>query len=498
MTGIRKCGILMHLTSLPSPFGIGDLGSDAYRFADLLAQTGQQYWQILPAAPTDPEYDHSPYHGLSAFAGDPLWISPQMLVNDGWLLTRDLDERPDFPGDRTVFSKVRPFKKKLLKKAFARFESSSSKDGVAAFARRTSWLADFAMFRVLSRRYGRPWCDWPEPFRDRQPGALKELQQRFAVELKREVFFQYLFFRQWFALKRYCNRRGIWVVGDMPIYVPLHSADVWSCPQLFKLDSDKRPTVVSGVPPDYFSSSGQLWGHPVYDWTALSKNGFGWWVQRTAHNLQMFDRVRVDHFRGWVGCWEVPAASETAAAGRWVPVPGNRLLALLSRRLSHLSLIAEDLGTITADVREVMARYNLPGMRVLQFAFGADFPGSAFLPHNHVRNCVVYTGTHDNNTICGWFAVEAGERERNHLARYLGRTPEEKEIHWDLIRMALASVAQTAVIPMQDLLGLEASARMNRPASTAGNWRWRITPKQFSALPADRLLELTRIYGRAG
>ena len=494
---IRTSGILLHPTSLPSRFGIGDLGPGAYRFADLLAATGQQYWQMLPVTPTEAAHDHSPYHGVSAFAGDPLWISPDLLVKNGWLKTSDLAEAPDVPTDRVEFTKVRDVKNPMLEKAFARFENGWNRDAVAHFARQTRWLSDAALFRVLTRQYGEPWSEWPQPLRDRRKDALKEAGRRFSAALRREVFFQYLFSDQWQALKRHCNRRGVQLIGDMPIYLPFHSADVWSSPHLYKLAPDRSPAAVSGVPPDYFSRTGQVWGHPVYDWDALLQSGFDWWLRRTAHHLDLFDRVRIDHFRGWVAYWEVPADEKTAVNGKWVPAPGDRLLDALSRRFSCLPLIAEDLGTITADVRETMSRFDLPGMRVLQFAFGGDFPHGSFLPHNYVRNCVAYTGTHDNNTTSGWFGSEAGERERKNLFRYLGREPASGEIHWEMIRLAMGSVADTAVIPLQDLLGLGEGARMNRPAGKGGNWRWRAPQELLPRETADRFAQMTRTYGRA-
>lgn len=495
--GIRTSGILLHPTCLPGAFGIGDLGPGAYRFADLLAETNQQYWQILPITFTDADHGHSPYHSLSAFAGDPLWISPRLLVKGGWLKPSALRDAPEFPKDRVDFSQVRAFKMPLLEKAFARFEAGKEKEAVIRFARKTPWLSDFALFRVLTRHFGRPWSDWPITVRDRRSEALKTVRQRFDRLLWREAFFQYLFFQQWEALKRYCNRQGVQFIGDMPIYLPFHSAEVWANPYLYKLTEDRLPIRVSGVPPDYFSAAGQLWGHPVYDWEALSKTGFDWWIQRMAHNLRLFDRIRIDHFRGWVACWEVPGNAQTAVDGTWAPVPGDRLLDTLFRRFGCLPLIAEDLGTITADVRETMARFHLPGMRVLLFAFGEDFPHGAFLPHNHVHNCVVYTGTHDNNTVQGWFASEAGNQERSNLSRYLGHRPKAQEVHWEMIRLTMASVADTAIIPLQDLLGLDEHARMNCPAGAEGNWQWRAPESLLPEAVAGRLAEMTRTYGRA-
>ena len=494
---VRTSGVLLHPTSLPGRFGIGDMGPEAYRFADRLAAAGQQYWQILPANPGDPGHDHSPYHSVSAFAGEPLWISPEILARQGWLPAQDLGAPPAFPDGRVAFGQVRDFKQRLLQKAFARFEGGMQRDAVVHFARQSPWISDFGLFRVLTGRYGAPWSQWPEPLRDRKPEALKAARRRFSDLLRREVFLQYLFFGQWQALKDYGNRRGVQFIGDMPIYLPFHSAEVWCDPHLYRLNADKTPSVVSGVPPDYFSRTGQLWGHPLYDWEAMAEDGFHWWVRRTGHNLALFDRLRIDHFRGWVACWQVPAGAKTAEGGTWAPVPGDRLLDRLARRFACLPLIAEDLGTITADVRETMTRFQLPGMRVLQFAFGGDFPDGAFLPHRYVRNCVAYTGTHDNNTVCGWFASEAADRERKNLARYLGREPDPKQVHWEMIRLAMASVADTAVVPLQDLLGLDERARMNRPAGGGGNWRWRAPEDPLPEKAAARFEEMTRNYGRA-
>lgn len=497
LMSVRSSGILLHPTCLPSEFGIGDMGPEAYRFADLLAETHQQYWQILPVNFTDADHGHSPYHSLSAFAGDPLWISPELLMKAGWLKTSAIVNVPGFPLDRIDFSGVRTFKTALLEKAFERFLAGKEKEAVHQFTRENKWLSDFALFRVLTRHYGRPWCDWPVALRERQRDTLNAVGRRFSTSLMREAFLQYLFFQQWRDLKQYGNDRGIQFIGDMPIYLPFHSAEVWANPYLYKLSADRSPLKVSGVPPDYFSETGQLWGHPIYDWEVLAKTGFDWWVQRTSHNLKLFDRIRIDHFRGWVGCWEVPGNAKTAMDGEWVPVPGERLMDRLFRRLGPLPFIAEDLGTITPDVRETMARFDLPGMKVLLFAFGEDYPHGAFLPHNYRPNCVVYTGTHDNNTVQGWFTAEATDQERNRLFRYLGQKPDRTEIHWTMIRLAMASVADTAVIPLQDLLGLDEQTRMNCPASSGGNWQWRAPENPIPEEVAERLTEMTYTYGRA-
>lgn len=493
---IRKSGILLHPTSLPGRFGIGDLGPAAYHFVDLLVHMGQQYWQVLPPSPTDAAYGHSPYHSTSAFAGEPLWISPRKLLEQDWLEPADLSAVPSFSAQQINFPQVIAFKETLLEKAFARFEDGKQRAAVAHFARRNAWLRDAALFQVLERQFGAPWPQWPSPLRDRRPSALEEACHRFRLELRRAVFRQYLFFDQWRTLKRYANRRGVHIIGDLPIYLPFHSADVWCHPEGYKLRDDRTPSAVSGVPPDYFSETGQRWGHPLYDWRVHAQTGFQWWKRRIAHNLKQFDRIRIDHFRGWIACWEVPAEAATAVDGKWSPAPGVQLLEALERRFPCLPLIAEDLGTIDADVREAMARFHLPGMRVLLFAFGDDFPHGAFLPHQYPRNTVVYTGTHDNNTVRGWYRTEAGAAVRARLAQYLGRRTAQDAVHWDMIRLALGSVADTVVIPLQDILGLDETARMNHPGRPGRHWCWRAPPDLLPPDVVRRMAALTHVYGR--
>ncbi|RJQ69411.1 MAG: 4-alpha-glucanotransferase [Desulfobacteraceae bacterium] len=495
---VRSSGILLHPSSLPGPFGIGDLGPDAYRFIDFLSQGGQHLWQLLPVTPTEAGAGHSPYHSTSTFAGNPLLISPLLLQEQGWLQSQDLKRAPTFAPETVDYAAAHRLKLRLLQRAFARFQINPPADELRAFENTHAWLEDYALFAALNDHYrGRQWNDWPIALRDRKPEALKEAARTFAQRILYFKMAQFFFFRQWDGLRDYGRRKAVQLIGDMPIYMPLHSADVWSHQELFNLTAAGKPSAVSGVPPDYFSRSGQLWGHPLYRWDVLRRDGYAWWIERVLHHLKLFDRIRVDHFRGLVAYWEVPAGARTAINGHWVPGPAADLLTRLSFRMTQLPLIAEDLGTIDADVRETMQRFDLPGMRVLLFAFGGDFPKGSFLPHNHVPNCLAYTGTHDNNTALGWFEEEAGASERRRLFSYLGRQVPAGEIPWELIRLAMQSVARTVIIPLQDVLALGGGARMNRPASRRGNWRWRAQAKDFSADTAARLLEMAVTYGRA-
>jgi 4-alpha-glucanotransferase len=494
----RSSGILLHLTSLPAEFGIGDMGPEAYRFADFLAEAKQHFWQILPLTPTSQDNHNSPYHSISAFAGNPLLISPVAMVKDGLVEESDLADRPHFLTDRVDFAQVGEFKNRLFDSAYERFKRKTAPNDFRRFcARNQDWLDDYALFSALRKYYdGRQWNQWPAEICARTSDALKAVRNKLKDRIEKQKFLQYVFNQQWHRLKSYCNQKEIQIIGDIPIYLPCDSADVWAHTDLFKLDQDWQPTVVSGVPPDYFSRTGQLWGHPVYRWDVLQKGGYHWWIRRLQRNIELCDIVRIDHFRGLVAYWEVPAQEKTAVNGRWISAPVDDFFHRLQRRFACLPIIAEDLGIITSDVREIMQRYQLPGMRVLLFAFGEDFPNGAFLPHQHVKNCVVYTGTHDNNTVRGWFMTEATPLERANLFRYLGREVPARQLSWELIRLAMMSVADTAIIPMQDILGLGAEARMNQPARLEGNWHWRMPPNSLSTELSGRLLEMAETCGR--
>jgi len=495
----RGSGILLHITSLPSSYGVGDLGPGAYAFVDFLGHTKQSCWQVLPLNPTSPFYGNSPYSSISAFAGNTLLISPDLLIEEGFLSREDLEPIPLFPEGRCDFSEAIPYKEKLLERAYEHFrQQGKGRGSFEAFcSKSSSWLEDFALFAVLKKHFsGKVWNEWPGELRDRNLDLLRAIQKEFHTEIEKEKFWQYLFFKQWHSLRTSCQEKGVDLFGDLAIYLSFDSADVWANPGLFKLDRNKRPAFVSGVPPDYFSETGQLWGNPVYRWNVLKKSNYQWWIERIAHNLKLFDVLRIDHFRGLIAYWEVPAGEKTAINGRWVKAPAKDFLDTLYRHFPRLPIVAEDLGVITPDVRDVMDRFALPGMKVLVFAFGEDHPMHPYLPHTHGKNSLVYTGTHDNNTVRGWFEEDASPEDKKRLFRYLGRQVPVEEIHWALIRLAMISVARLVILPMQDVLGLGKEARMNRPSLAHGNWEWRLLPGQITAGVSETLLEVTEIFGR--
>jgi 4-alpha-glucanotransferase len=477
------------------------MGPEAYRFADFLSRAKQHLWQILPLNAVHRGGDYSPYFNWSAFAGNTLLISPEMMVRDGFLKPADLEPNPGFTGGEADYAMAEEYRARLFDVAFDRFRSggtSRSQDVFGLFCSENhSWLQDAVRFKVLTNRFGSDaWQEWPDEIKRRDPLALREFDSNSAEELHKEKFLQFLFSLQWQALRAYCNQMQIQIFGDIPIYVPYNSADVWSHPDLFKLDDQMRPESVSGVPPDYFSATGQLWGHPVYRWDRLQADGYRWWVDRIKHNIAMFDWIRIDHFRGLVAFWEVPASHTSAIDGKWVPAPVDDFLSFLFHRFPMLPMVAEDLGLITADVREVMRRYDIPGMRVALFAFGEDFPHGAYLPHNMDSHGVFFTGTHDTNTVEGWFESEAGEEEKHRLAKYLGYKLSSGMVHWAMIRLVMISPARIALIPFQDVLGLGESSRMNWPGKPHGNWRWRLNGGELTPDLADRMADLTEIFGR--
>ena len=507
MTFPRASGVLLHPTSFPGPFGIGDLGPEAYKFVTFLSDSSQRLWQVLPLGPTG--YGDSPYACYSAFAGNTLLISPERLVTEGLLSESDLTEYISEASDRIDFGAVHQSKEALTQLAYQRFKKGSSPDLQTSFEsfrhRHSRWLDDYALFRALKDANGGiAWNEWDSSLVNRNPVALAKASGELGEEIEAHKFYQFLFFRQWFALKHHCNKRGISIVGDLPIFVAPDSADVWTNPDQFHLDENGVPLVVAGVPPDYFSTTGQLWGNPLYNWKTMVADGFQWWIERMRATFSVVDIARVDHFRGFAASWEIPGGDKTAERGRWVPVPGRELFRAIRQTLGQLPIIAEDLGVITPDVVALREEFGFPGMRILQFGFGGD-PKNPDLPHNYIQNVAAYTGTHDNDTIVGWFESVAGggstrtavqiERERKFCLKYLNSAG--KEIHWDFIRAVLGSVANTAVIPLQDLLGLGGDARMNLPNTNSGNWSWRYNAEMLTDTIAVRLKNLTELYGRA-
>jgi len=485
---MRKSGILLHPTSLPGDLGIGDLGKWAYRFADFLSESGQSIWQILPLGPTG--FGYSPYQAYSSIAGNGLLISIRSLADRGWLAREDLQKDRPFPDSAVDFEAVLPLKKALIRKAARAFFQTKSDALLPEFrtfcADARAWLEPFARYAALKELNGdSAWTDWDPKI---TAGEQDILDQKFV---------QFEFFRQWRSLKKYCNERGIEIVGDIPIFVSHDSADVWANPELFHLDEKGMPKTVAGVPPDYFSETGQFWGNPLYRWDVMEQTGYRWWIARVRSMMDIVDRIRLDHFRGFEAFWEIPAGSKTAAGGRWVKGPGDRLFRALQDALGELPFIAEDLGFITPEVHALRDRWGFPGMRVLQFAFGDASPQNPHKPYNFIPNCVAYTGTHDNDTTAGWFSARTDPRfraERDYALRYMG--VDGTDAVWDFVRLLLSSVADTAIMPMQDVLELGSDARMNIPAVTGKNWLWRMREDQMTPELAAKLGDLSRLYGR--
>ena len=485
-SGVRRAGILLHPTSLPGRADNGDMGHSAYRFIEFLAACGVSIWQTLPLGPVHD--DGSPYQCLSAHAGDPRLISLEWLVDRGWLKQSEIEN------DEAGMS----FRHACLQQAFkffTRHNDNAEQQRLLDFCRRhADWLDDYALYSAIRKsEANRGWVDWPAALREREEAALEEARRRLHEQIDFVKFEQYVFFSQWIELKEYAHRHGVYLFGDMPIFVAHDSCDVWSSQPYFLLDKHGQPNVVAGVPPDYFSETGQRWGNPLYNWSAMAEDDFQWWIRRMRSQLELFDLIRIDHFRGFEAYWEIPAAEETAINGRWIKAPGAALLQCLTEAFSGLPLVAEDLGVITEEVNALRQKFDLPGMRILQFAFGgaADNP---YLPHNYDHNTVVYTGTHDNDTSCGWYAA-LDEHTRQSLQNYLGYDP-GTSMPWPLIRLALSSVADMAIIPLQDILASGSEARMNVPGTVEGNWGWRFDDAAITEQAAARLRSLIECYGR--
>lgn len=498
----RVSGILLHPTSLPSRYGIGELNDSAYHFVDFLVKSKQSLWQVLPLGPTG--YGDSPYQCFSAFAGNPLLISLEHLMRDGLLDAHILQHSPAFPNDKVDFGWVIPWKFDVLRQAYATFAQRARSEQRLQFAefcaKNAAWLDDYALFMAVKDAHnGQAWNTWDAAIRDRQPDALTQWRLKLARPIEMWKFFQWKFFDQWFWIKSYANNNGIKIVGDIPIFVAFDSADAWANREQFFIDETGSPTVIAGVPPDYFSPTGQRWGNPLYRYDVMQARGFDWWIARVRSALALYDYVRIDHFRGFEAYWEVPASEPTAMVGKWVKAPGQALFETIQKELSHdLPIIAEDLGVITPEVEALRDGFNLPGMRVLQFAFVAD-TSSNFLPHNFVRNCVAYAGTHDNDTTVGWWE-KLEDAPRQQVLNYLGKTSREEadaSIHWDMARLLMMSVADTIVLTLQDVLGLGTAHRMNLPGKPDGNWAWRFTPEQLTPALTTKLREMTETYARS-
>lgn len=492
----RGSGILLHPTSLPGPHGSGDLGEDAARFVKWLQKAGQRYWQVLPLTPVG--YGSSPYSSLSAFASNPMMIDLRLLAQKGWLDAGEVPARTPLPERRLDFEASNALRASLLRTAARRFLERATAADRHAFERycaeETAWLEEFALFMALhEERGGREWTRWEPELARRVPAALGAARTRLADELHYHRFGQWVFHEQWSNLRRIATAHGVKLIGDVPIFVAHHSADVWANPGLFHLDARGEPIVVAGVPPDYFSETGQRWGNPLYRWDVMAKDGYRWWVERLRALFKLVDVARIDHFRGFEAFWEIPAAEPTAVKGRWVKGPGLALFTALRQALGELPIIAEDLGIITPEVEALRDACGFPGMKVLQFAFGGDNT-NLFLPHNHVTNAVVYTGTHDNDTTRGWYEA-TDERTRTHLRRYLATSGHEP--HWDLVRAAMMSPAKLAIQPLQDVMGLGSEGRMNRPGLSAGNWDWRFAWDELPEGVALRLADYAWLYQRA-
>jgi 4-alpha-glucanotransferase len=491
----RSSGILLHPSSLPGSYGIGDIGPSAHRWIDFLSGAGCGLWQVLPIGPTG--YGDSPYQCFSSFAGNPYLISPEALLKDDLLHPDDLYDRPTFPEDHVNYGDVIPWKLGVLDRSFIRYQHSHTawmKNEMEEFrVRQSAWLEDFALFMALKEAHGgAPWPTWEKPLRTREPEAISDARIRYDVAIQRQIYRQFIFFHQWSKLRIRAHENHINIIGDIPIFVAHDSADVWANPHLFFLDESGKPTVVAGVPPDYFSPTGQLWGNPLYRWEVHSRDSYAWWLERIKATLELVDIIRIDHFRGFAGYWEVSGKAKTAEVGNWVPGPGKDFFTHILKSLGELPIIAEDLGVITPDVVEMRDAFNLPGMRILQFGFDST-PEDTFLPHNFVENCVVYTGTHDNDTVLGWYN-RVPEHEKAFYRRYMQR--DGSEVAWDMIRGVWSSVAVFGLAPLQDFLNLGNDARMNYPGNPSGNWTWRMPKDALTPQLQEKIKELNYLFSR--
>jgi 4-alpha-glucanotransferase len=492
----RGSGILLHISSLPSPFGIGDLGEEACDFVDFLAESGYKYWQVLPMNPTEEAFGFSPYSSHSAFAGNQLFISPVSLVKDGYLKEDEVVGLKVDTNKNADFQIACKNKKHMLDLAHSRFKIEKEKEAYHEFCSDNEiWLADFALYMSIRSVYPKVWSEWPKALRDRDKEALYKFRQEYAEEIEREKFFQYIFFKQLNRLRIHARLKNISLIGDIPFYINHDSADCWIEPANFKLNGRKTPEKVAGVPPDYFSETGQLWGFPIYNWENMAKDGYGWWMSRLEQNLRMYEIVRLDHFRAFSAFWEVDSGEETAINGEWIDGPGVEFFKIAKEKFPDMPFISEDLGTLDEAIYSLIDEVGLPGMRVLQFAFDKDMAENTHIIHRHDPNSIVFTGTHDNNTTVGWYKG-LDRRDRKRFSDYVGKRVTKQNAHHVLHQLALMSVARIAIIPMQDILGLDEDCVMNRPSSAGGNWGWRMTVEQMKSLPSKRLKKMNAMYGR--
>ncbi len=490
---MRSSGVLMHISSLPSPYGIGTMGKEARKFADFLEKSGQKYWQILPICPTS--YGDSPYQSFSSFAGNPYFIDLEYLCKEKLLTKKECDSFPWGKDPVYVdYGIMYESRYKLLKLAYARFNRKEPEDFQAFCKKESEWLSDYALFMALKDANGGvAWFEWDKDLKTRKPEALEAARKEYAEDIRFYQMLQYLFFKQWWDLKAYVNAKGIEIIGDVPIYVAGDSADVWANPGQFYLDKDLNPIDVAGCPPDAFSEDGQLWGNPLFRWDVMKKDGYSWWTRRIAAMSKLYDIVRIDHFRGFDSYYAIPAKDKTAKNGEWRKGPGMDLFRALEKKLGKLNIIVEDLGFLTPSVLKLVADSGFPGMKVIQFAFDSR-EGSNYLPHTYTEHCVVYTGTHDNDTLLGWMKT-APKQSVKFAKEYLNLT-EEEGYNWGMMRGAWASVGELAIVPMQDIIGLDSKARMNTPSTLGGNWQWRATADQITGKMAKRIYNYMEMYGR--
>jgi 4-alpha-glucanotransferase len=491
----RSCGVLVHPTSFPAPYGIGDFGPEARAFIDFLSKTDQTVWQVLPLSPVG--YGNSPYASYSAFAGNEYLISPDILHDKGLLTTDEIQESRIPVHTSTEYDRSYDLKDRLLHIASGRFYDQQKSRGEKQFNQfkkeNGHWLDDYVLFTVLSKQYDRKsWNKWDPGTAQRDPAVLKKKRKEFETEIRHEIWLQFEFHNQWMELKKYANESGIRIIGDIPIFVDHNSADVWANPEYFAVDGHGNREIVAGVPPDYFSETGQLWGNPVYKWDILKKDGYQWWINRFHQMFHLFDAIRVDHFRGFESSWQVSATEETAVKGNWIKGPGKDLFVTIRKELGEVPIIAEDLGCITPEVNKLRDHFEFPGMKILQFAFGSD-AGNSFLPHNYGQNSVVYTGTHDNDTTIGWYKT-APEKEQHFLRIYT--RSDCSEPHWELIRLAMLSVSDQAIFPLQDYMNLDTDHRMNIPGTVGNNWEWRYTTTMLNRIDRDRIRDLIQLGNR--